>query len=215
MSASESKPPTRKRESTTVTELQCADGLHAALAELLTGQSNDAIYQLEGILGSIKREFEPATVTMTSTNIPDAVTKLSSVLVQTSQAAARVFELVERQRSLIQENESYLIALDRVVGSTPYDLAKARESVSKCRTTQLALRDVAHEIVMAQEYQDLCAQNVEKVMRLLGKLDGDLRALLMHFKVTPSAPESSESALDKPDLGQDDADEILKGFGIS
>jgi chemotaxis regulatin CheY-phosphate phosphatase CheZ len=210
MSASDSKPPTGRRESTTVTEVQCADDLHAALAELLAGHSHDAIFQLEGILGSIKREFEPATVTMTSTNIPDAVTKLSSVLVQTSQAAARVFELVERQKSLMQENESYLSALELVVGSTPWDVAKAQESVSKCRTTQLALRDVAHEIVMAQEYQDLCAQHVEKVMRLLGKLDGDLRALLMHFKVTPSAAEGS----DKPDIGQGDADEILKEFGM-
>ena len=151
---------------------------------------------------------------MTSTNIPDAVTKLSSVLVQTSQAAARVFELVERQKSLKQENESYLSALELVVGSTPCDVAKAQESVSKCRTTQLALRDVDHEIVMAQEYQDLCAQHIEKVMRLFGKLDGDLRALLMHVKVTPSTAEGSESALDKPDIGQGDADEILKEFRI-
>jgi hypothetical protein len=51
-------------------------------------------------------------------------------------------------------------------------------------------------------------------MRLLGKLDGDLRALLAHFKVTPSTAVSPESPLDKPDIGQGDADEILKGFGI-
>ena len=151
---------------------------------------------------------------MTSTNIADAVTKLSSVLVQTSQAAVRVFELVERQKSLIQDNDSYLSALERVVGALPFDVAMAQESVSKCRTTQLALRDVAHQIVMAQEYQDLCAQHVEKVMRLLGKLDGDLRALLTHFKAGPSAAEIPELALDKPDIGQGDADAILKGFGI-
>lgn len=151
---------------------------------------------------------------MTSTNIADAVTKLSSVLVQTSQAAVRVFELVERQKSLIQDNDSYLSALERVVGALPFDVAMAQESVSKCRTTQLALRDVAHQIVMAQEYQDLCAQHVEKVMRLLGKLDGDFRALLTHFKVTPSSAPSPDSSFNKPDIGQGDADEILKEFGI-
>jgi hypothetical protein len=32
--------------------------------------------------------------------------------------------------------------------------------------------------------------------------------------VVPSAGENPESALDKPDIGQDDADQILKGFGI-
>jgi chemotaxis regulatin CheY-phosphate phosphatase CheZ len=197
-----------------VTEVRCADDLHAALAELLGKQSDEAIYELEGILGSIKREFEPAAVTMTSTNIPDAVTKLSSVLVQTNQAATRVLELVERQKSLIAENESYLNELERLLGVAPLDAAKAQQIVSRGRGTQSTLREVSHEIVMAQEYQDLCSQNVEKVMRLVGKLDGDLRALLAHFKVVPSAGENPESALDKPDIGQDDADQILKGFGI-
>jgi chemotaxis regulatin CheY-phosphate phosphatase CheZ len=214
MTSRHSKSPKRKRQRRAVTEVKCADDLHAALAELVSRRSNGEICQLEGILGSIKREFEPATVTMTSTNIPDAVTKLSSVLVQTSQAATRVFELVERQKSLIEEHDAYLSALERLVRSTPVDATAAQQIVSKGRVTQVALREVSHEIVMAQEYQDLCSQNVEKVMRLLGKLDGDLRALLAHFKVTPSTAVSPESPLDKPDIGQGDADEILKGFGI-
>ena len=214
MTSPNSKRPKGIRQRRTVTKVKCVDDLHAALAELLAQQSNDAIYQLDGILGSIKREFDPATVTMTATNIPDAVTKLSSVLVQTSQAATRVFELVERQKSLIEENESYLGALERLVGATALDVAAAQQILSKSRTTQVVLREVSHEIVMAQEYQDLCSQNVEKVMRLIGKLDGDLRALLTHFKVAPSVVQSPESTLDKPDIGQGDADEILKGFGI-
>lgn len=214
MSSSDSKPPKGRRKSTAVTEVKCVPDLHAALTELLARQSNDAIYQLEGILGSIKREFEPATVTMTSTNIPDAVTKLSSVLVQTSQAAARVFELVERQKSLLEENDSYFSALEGLMATTPVDPEAVQKLVSRGRATHIALREVAHEIVMAQEFQDLCSQNVEKVMRLIGKLDGDLRALLGHFKVTPAVADTSESDLNKPDIGQEDADEILKGFGI-
>ena len=214
MTSPESKRPKGKKQRRAVTEVKCADDLHEALAELLARQSNDAIYQLEGILGSIKREFEPATVTMTSTNIPDAVTKLSSVLVQTSQAATKVFELVERQKSLIEENESYMTALERLIGATPVDEAMVQQSVAKSRATQVALREVAHEIVMAQEYQDLCSQNVEKVMRLLGKLDGDLRALLTHFKVPAPVAALADGSGDNPDIGQGDADEILKGFGM-
>lgn len=214
MTSSDSKRPKGKGQRGAVTEVRCADDLHAALSELLAKQSSDAIFQLEGILGSIKREFEPATVTMTSTNIPDAVTKLSAVLVQTSQAANRVFELVERQKSLIEENDAHLSALERLVSSIPVDPGVVKNLLSQGKATQVALREVSHEIVMAQEFQDLCSQNVQKVMRLIGKLDGDLRALLTHFKVTPSDAPSPESSLDKPDIGQGDADDILKEFGI-
>ncbi len=85
--------------------------MHAALAELVAVQSNEAIHKLEGILGPLRREFDPASVTMTSTNIPDAVTKLSSMLVETGQAAAKVFQLVEQQKSLVEENERCLTAI--------------------------------------------------------------------------------------------------------
>jgi chemotaxis regulatin CheY-phosphate phosphatase CheZ len=214
MTSSDSQCPPGKRQPRAVTEVQCVDDLHAALTEILAGQSNAAVYQLEGILGSIKRDFESASVTMTSTNIPDSVTKLSAVLVQTSQAATRVFELVERQKVLLADNESSLNALERLVGESPTDIEGVQQVLSKVKSTQLALGEVAHEIVMAQEYQDLCSQNIEKVMRLIGKLDGDLRALLAHFKITSSVDAGPESSLNNPDIGQGDADEILKGFGM-
>ena len=157
MTTSDSKRPKGRQRPRAVTEVECTEDLHAALVELLARESNDAMYQLEGVLGSIKREFEPATVTMTSTNIPDAVTKLSSVLVQTSRAATRVFELVERQKSLIEQNDAYLTALERLVGASGVDFAAIQQILAQGRATQGALREVTHEIIMAQEYQDLCS----------------------------------------------------------
>ena len=214
MTSSDSQSPHGNGQRRAVTEVKSSDDLHAALTEILASQSNAAVYQLEGILGSIKRDFESASVTMTSTNIPDAATKLSAVLVQTSQAATRVFELVERQKLLLVQNETSLSALECLVRESPTDTEGVQQLLSKVKATQLALRGVAHEIVMAQNYQDLCSQNIEKVMRLIGKLDGDLRALLTHFKITPSVEPGPEAPLDKPDIGQGDVDEILKGFGI-
>jgi len=214
MTSSDSQLPPGKGQSRAVTEVQCVDDLHAALTDILASQSNAAVYELEGILGSIKRDFESASVTMTSTNIPDAVTKLSAVLVQTSKAATRVFELVERQKVLLADNESSLNALEQLVREAPTDTEGVQQVLSKVKSTQLALGEMAHEIVMAQEYQDLCSQNIEKVMRFIGKLDGDLRALLAHFKMTPSVDAGPESSLNNPDIGQGDADEILTGFGM-
>jgi chemotaxis regulatin CheY-phosphate phosphatase CheZ len=65
----------------------------------MSGQSGEATHMLEEILGSLKREFDPASITMTSTNIPDAIIKLSSVLVETSEATTKVFQLVEKHHA--------------------------------------------------------------------------------------------------------------------
>jgi chemotaxis regulatin CheY-phosphate phosphatase CheZ len=214
MTGSKSKGAKRRAKDSAVTEVRCADDLHAAMAELVSTESNDAIHNLEGILDSLKREFNPASVTMTSTNIPDAVTKLSSVLLETSQAAARVFQLVERQKSLVEENERCLAAIERLVRENPIDSGAIVREVAKSRETNVALRQVSHEIVMTQEFQDLSSQKVQKVIRLIGGLDSSLRALLTHFKIATSLEGSVENSAENADIDQGGADDILKGFGI-
>jgi chemotaxis regulatin CheY-phosphate phosphatase CheZ len=214
MTGSKVKRANVKAEGSNVTEVRCADNLHAALAELVAVQSNEAIHKLEGILGALRREFDPASVTMTSTNIPDAVTKLSSVLVETGQAAAKVFQLVEQQKSLVEENERCLSAIEQLVTRNPVDSGAILREVSKNRATQSALREVSHEIVMTQEFQDLSSQKVQKVIRLIGNLDSSLRALLTQLRLAPPLETASEEATDNPDIDQGAADDILKGFGI-
>jgi chemotaxis protein CheZ len=214
MKSSESKLSHRKRKRLLATEGRCVESIHAALVDIASAQSRDALCQLEEILSGIRRKFDPTTVTMTSTNIPDAVTKLSSVLEETGQAAQRVFQLVERQKGLLKENESYIAALEGLFHRMPVDSGAGLQLLLKSRTTQIALREVSHEIVMAQGFQDLCGQRVEKVIRLIGDLDGNLRALLGQFKCAPSPSVCSELAADNADIEQSTADDILKGFGI-
>lgn len=214
MTGSKSKGAKRRAKGSAVTEVRCADDLHAAMAELVSTKSNEAIDKLEGILGSLKREFDPASVTMTSTNIPDAVSKLSSVLLETSQAASRVFQLVERQKALVEENERSLAAIEQLLRPKQIDREAIAREVSKSRETNIALGEVSHEIVMTQEFQDLSSQKVQKVIRLIGGLDGSLRALLTHFKIAPSLEGSPGNASDNADIDQGAADDILKGFGI-
>ncbi len=214
MTGSKSKRAKRRAKGSAVTEVRCADDLHAAMAELVSAESNEAIRKLEGILASLKREFDPASVTMTSTNIPDSVSKLSSVLLETAQAASRVFQLVERQKALIEENDRRLDAIKQLVRRNPIDSEALVREVSKSRETNIGLRELSHEIVMSQEFQDLTSQKVQKVIRLIGGLDGSLRALLTHFKIATSLDGNSENPSGNADIDQEAADDILKGFGI-
>ena len=214
MTGSKVKRAKRKANGSSVTEVRCADNLHVALAELVAVQSNEAIHKLEDILGALGREFDPASVTMTSTNIPDAVSKLSSVVLETSQAASKVFQLVERQKSLVEENERSLAAIEQLVSGNPIDSEAIDREVSKGRETNVALRGVSHEIVMSQEFQDLSSQKVQKVIRLIGGLDSSLRALLNHFKIATPLDVNPETSAGNADIDQGAADDILKGFGI-
>lgn len=214
MTGSKSKGAKGKGKSSAVTEVRCADDLHATMAELVSAGSNETINKLDGILGSLKREFDPASVTMTSTNIPDAISKLFSVLLETSQAASRVFQLVERQKALVEETERSLAAIEQFLRRNPIDSEAIVREVSKSRETNLTLREVSHEIVMSQEFQDLSSQKVQKVIRLIGGLDGSLRALLTHFKIATPLEGSAENSAENADIDQGSADDILKGFGI-
>lgn len=214
MSVSDSRRPKGKRKGRVVTEVRCVDDLQFALKTLAAERSKDVIHELERIFGALKREFDPTTVTMNSTNIPDAVTKLSSVVAETQQATTRVFQLVERQRCLLEENDADTAALEELLKSGAINPVAALELVSKSRATHKALREVSHEIVVAQEFQDLCSQKIEKVIKLLGFLDGNLRTLLTHFTFAPVFAQATEGDEDNADIGQSDADDILKGFGI-
>ncbi|MEY4669785.1 MAG: chemotaxis protein CheZ [Pseudomonadota bacterium] len=214
MMRSKSKRSKNKSPSKAITEVRCVGDLHAALMEIVSARSRDSLCQLEGILEEIQRDFDPTSITMTSTNIPDSLAKLSSVLTETGEAARRVFHLVERQRTLLEENEAHLAALEGLLRGTTVDTDKILQMISESRTTQAALRELSHEFVMAQGFQDLCSQKVEKVMKLVDGLDVKLRALLAHFKIAPKCSVSTQGKGDSANIGQGAADEILKGFGI-
>jgi len=214
MTSSKSKPTKGRSKKAPVTEVRCAEDLHATLAACMSGQSGEATLMLEEILGSLKREFDPASITMTSTNIPDAIIKLSSVLVETSEATTKVFQLVEKQKSLVEEHERCLAAIEKIVRLNPYDSQEVLGHVARGREAQRALREVAHEIVMAQAFQDLCSQKVQKVIRLIGDLDCYLRALLSQFKLAPSTGGCDDESQEDKGLDQGATDDILKGLGI-
>jgi chemotaxis regulatin CheY-phosphate phosphatase CheZ len=122
--------------------------------------------------------------------------------------------LVEQQKSLLEENERCLSAIEQLVIRSPVDSGAILREVSNNRETQSALLEVSHEIVMTQEFQDLCSQKVQKVMRLMGTLDGSLRALLTQLRLAPPMEGSPQKSSEDADIDQGAADDILKGFGI-
>lgn len=214
MKRSKNKKSNPDRPSQARTEVHCSHDLERTLKELTSACSNGDIERLEDLLTSLAREFHPASVTMTTTNIPDAILKLSSVVEETAEAAQRVFSLVDRQKVLLEKSEEHAANLAALLTHSPVDIRAVQLELSKSTGALNELRALTHQIVEAQEFQDLCGQKVDKVIKLLSSLDDRLRLVLTHLRYPLSPPSSSTGEQDDPDLDQGDADEILKRFGI-
>ena len=195
------------------TEIKTDQDLRVVLAELLAEKSSEALGVLHQTVWGLRSELDPASVTMSSTNIPDAIIKLSAVLTDTDAASHRVFDLVERQSKLVKQAEKELSELERLCQASAPDLVAVASYISRHRAINNALNSISNEIVTSQEFQDLCGQKVKKVIRLVCDMECYIRALLTQLRVeVPSAKAAAQIEADK-DIDQASTDALLKELG--
>ena len=208
------KKATPRGTTRSVTEVKTDQDLAVALGEIVASQSRESLKHLAETVENLRREFDPAAVTMSTTNIPDSITKLSAVLTETNQAATRVFSLVDEQKRLLSEGDSYLQELEKLTTHDTIDPKVLLSLVAQCRQIHQSLGSSAHEIVVSQEFQDLSGQKVKKVIKLITGVEAYLRTLLAQLKVPlPSAHTQAAEEHDS-DIDQSAADSILKDFGL-
>lgn len=188
--------------------------VNASFNSIVASVAAGELEALGQTLSGIRLAFDPAAVTMSSTNLPDAVLKLSSVLTETSEATQKVFKLVEAQKELIQQGERCLGEMEQLLREPQRDSVRALDRVSTYREINRGLNAVNHEIVMSQEFEDLSGQKVKKVLRLLCDMECYLRALLQQFKIEVPSVKSASEAEEDGDLDQDEANRILKDLGF-
>jgi len=193
------------RENTTIL---VDESLQAALTKFVSGNNRQAVGALREVLSRLRANFDPSTVTMTSTNIPDALVKLSNVLTETNKASCRVFELVERQKRLISENS--LITQELL--KTAISESHITGVLARYQANSAELHTLSNEIMLAHEFQDLCGQHISKVVKLISGLDSDLREffLRMGCEIPPYTPNHASG---EP-VNQNETDDILREFGL-
>jgi chemotaxis protein CheZ len=238
MTSNENPPTTEKPGSKTV--VVCSETEHAyaeALEKILIGFGNGDVEQIRSAmnligqgpdmlrlqerLGTFVKDFhstvtnvksglDPASITMSSTNIPDAARKLEYVLNATNDATHKLFGIIERQENLISEGDAALEKLKTELqnGVNPIE-ALARYETDYKRWTG-ATHQALSEAVMTQEFQDLCGQALKKVLNLVQEMEGNLTALLKHLGIDIHQPK--EPVAEK--LEQDNVDDLLKQFGF-
>ncbi|MFO0417713.1 MAG: protein phosphatase CheZ [Pseudomonadota bacterium] len=191
----------RRAKATQIIEDSGQDGLdlRSALTELLAPKNARALALLGGALSNIRREFDPAHITMTSTTIPDAISKLTSALTESSKASHNVFDIIDRLTLLSSDLESLVNDFCQKASITPPDQAAISAFHQEHTRRQREVQAIAHEVVIAQSFQDLCGQNITKVLKLIRELDIELRSLFKQVKAPLPASNLANHANDEID----------------
>jgi chemotaxis protein CheZ len=186
-----------------------------------TGLGDDSRAQL----GAIVRQLHDALQTLGYASslqqvvqeIPDARERLSYVGQMTERAAHKVLTLVDEAKPGCRELEVEGLALLQQDVTSPDPLtAFAQKSVRLARAQQEAL----NSILLAQDFQDLSGQVIQKVVNIISRTEEQLCELLLHSAApaADAAPPSGQALAGPqvPDkaMAQADVDDLLASMGF-
>ena len=167
--------------------------------------------------------------------LPDACERLRYVQEMTEQAANKVLNLVEKAQGdageVGKKGQDLAEALERLASSEDMSVDRARAMMRLCaayarQASGFAEREqgLHTELMLAQGFQDLSGQVINKVIGMLDRVENPLQQLLASSEPPAAAEEEgsvagSSAALEgvqTPDkaLKQDDVDDLLASLGF-
>lgn len=165
--------------------------------------------------------------------LPDACERLRYVQQMTEQAADKVLNLVEKAQEdageVGQKGRELAEALDRLAASEDMSVERARAMMRLCaayarQAGGFAEREQAlhTELMLAQGFQDLSGQVINKVIGMLDRAELPLQQLLASSEppaaaeASPAGPGVALEGVQTPDkaLKQGDVDDLLASLGF-
>lgn len=162
--------------------------------------------------------------------LPDACERLAYVRQMTEQAATTVLGLVdtaqENAEQVRRQGHDLSDSLSRMAAAPELSVERARAMLKLCAAYAATAAGFAErekslhtEIMMAQGFQDLSGQVINKVIGMLERAEKPLEHLLADFDPPASdAPADAQTlaGVQTPDkaLQQDDVDDLLASLGF-
>ncbi|MDN3921221.1 protein phosphatase CheZ [Roseateles violae] len=159
--------------------------------------------------------------------LPDACERLDYVRTMTEQAASKVLGLVETARDdaeqVRRQGGDLSEMLQRQALAPELSLERARSLLKLCAAYAATAASFAErekalhgEIMMAQDFQDLSGQVINKVIKLLQQAEAPLQELVGTTPAATSAGSGQLQGVQTPDkaLKQDDVDDLLASLGF-
>ena len=170
---------------------------------------------LHNALSDFRRSLDSSSVTMHSTNIPDAANKIEAVMRMTQKSAETTLECVEEQSDIVRKALEELHELEgRFKSASPPSVQALQLYLSSLTPRIARLGDLGDQVLMAQSFQDLTGQSLQKVLRLVSELEKSLIGLVEFFGA-PAAPEPPpEEEAPSGQMNQDEVDDVLSKFGF-
>lgn len=177
-------------------------------------------------------------------DIPDVHTRLDYVVKTTQDAADKVLNAVEvitplqheikkTARTLTEEWEQVLAEEPALSDALKQQISRTYEHLASMSDKVDATNQLAMDIMMAQEFQDLTGQVVSKAMRLVQEIEMQLIDMLKQYphilprtgadvalQRTHQSQRSEEGPVIEPDVGkgryssQDEVDDLLSSLGF-
>ncbi len=140
--------------------------------------------------------------------MPDARQRLDYVVELTDRSAHRTMTLIENSLPLVASLDKKTVELKKAIEETMHDEVFQKKLIiflDFCSSTSVKVTDDLNEIMLAQDYQDLTGQIIQRVSSLVQNVENNLIGLL---KITDC---------NKNVVSTDDEKQVLKqsgnGFG--
>lgn len=216
-----------------------AEEVERLLAEFINGDQ-----PLLQSLGKLVRKFHTQKQIVSSDvsmrlgeiaehDMVSASERLENIVSMTQNAAETTMGLAENMMEVITERQGAIAAsLEKIEAGlaeegTPAKVQEALREAEAALKSQAAEQEKHQEtltdILMAQGYQDLTGQVVQKIVNLLANLEKELLDLVKAFGTVQTKKEktTSKGVLEGPlsqeskgRVSQDQADDLLKSFGF-
>jgi chemotaxis regulatin CheY-phosphate phosphatase CheZ len=197
--------------------------VRGALKHLGTGQTlrrlntkaNTLLQNFHGSIWTLRRDFDPTSVSMSTTNLPEASRTLDRVLQTASKTVQQMFSLIEQQEHLLSRGEHLMSQLEQQLATGAVDATTLQAALTECKLLTNRAREISGEMVISQEFEDICGQIIQKVRELIQGLERDISNLLCHLHVgIPDGATAAEQAESARLTEQCDVDKLLKTYGV-
>ena len=219
-----------------------------ALARNFSSSKEDEVFWQ---VGTLTRDLHDAIVsfaederlkTIANVDMPKASERLSSIIDMTNKAAWRTLDAVDACEPMVRELMATIDGLLPAWSALMHGRIDRDNFVSLCKNVDGLIhstKDKAakvnaqlNEILMAQDFQDLTGQMIQKVISLVTEVEDKLIKFLMNFSdeeratllgtddesttgITPQGPAlESVKQSDNIAASQDDVDDLLASLGF-
>ena len=223
------------------------DGEQAKADELVRDIASPIQKELFDEVGRLTRQLHSAIVDfqvdnrlieLANTEIPDAKERLTYVIDMTEQAANKTMDAVEECLPLANALSSNIQAVkpawDKLMRrELPLNEFKAlchdiQQFVERSESDANRVRELLNQILLAQDFLDLTAQMIRRVIDLVREVENSLVSMLTVFGEQPATAAESTPLLDveaegpimnaekRQDVvtGQDEVDDLLSSLGF-